>query len=118
MEIFSQNPFSLILVLSGLVFVIASVIMRLRPPGSINHLYGYRTPRSMSSQENWDYAQGRSAGLMLMSGIIMIAIALLGIFVDQSKELLMLFLAILIVILFSAFPLIVVERELKKRGSK
>jgi uncharacterized membrane protein len=35
------------------------------PPKSINSLYGYRTARSMKSQENWDYAQSMSARMMM-----------------------------------------------------
>ena len=115
MEFLANNPFSLILALSGIVFLIASLIMRFKPPASINHLYGYRTPRSMKSQENWDYAQQRSAGLMLLSAFLMIGLSLLGMFIDQSKELVMLFASISLIVVFSAIPLIIVERELKRR---
>ena len=34
------------------------------PPNSINRTYGYRTRRSMATQEAWDYAQPRSIQLM------------------------------------------------------
>ena len=33
------------------------VAMRIWPPKSVNRMYGYRTRRSMASQEAWDYAQ-------------------------------------------------------------
>ncbi len=34
------------------------------PPNSVNRTYGYRTRRSMASQEAWDYAQPRSIELI------------------------------------------------------
>lgn len=34
------------------------------PPNSVNRTYGYRTRRSMASQEAWDYAQPRSTALI------------------------------------------------------
>lgn len=40
------------------------VAMRVWPPNSVNRMYGYRTRRSMASQEAWDYAQPRSIELM------------------------------------------------------
>ncbi|MGB6035824.1 MAG: SdpI family protein [Cryomorphaceae bacterium] len=39
------------------VFIIAGLILVFSPPKKINYLYGYRTKRSMKSQETWDYAQ-------------------------------------------------------------
>ncbi|WP_435577458.1 SdpI family protein [Gilvibacter sp.] len=35
------------------------------PPKKINSLYGYRTNKSMKSQEAWDFANRYSSGLML-----------------------------------------------------
>ncbi len=43
--------FSIILLIN-----IISLIYRLYPPKKINSLYGYRTGRSMSSQEAWELA--------------------------------------------------------------
>lgn len=41
-----------------------SLVLWKWPPNSVNQLYGYRTKRSMASQEAWDYAQVRSVELM------------------------------------------------------
>ncbi|MGG5506167.1 MULTISPECIES: SdpI family protein [unclassified Myroides] len=38
---------------------------------------GYRTPRSMKNQENWDFAQKLSGRLMLSLGMLMLASNLL-----------------------------------------
>ena len=63
------------LFLVGLVFSLAAFISIKFPPKKINGIYGYRTSRSMKSQENWDTAQRYSSRLMLKQGLVMLAIA-------------------------------------------
>lgn len=63
------------LFLVGLAFSIAAFITMKFPPKKINGIYGYRTARSMKSQENWDIAQRYSSRLMLKQGLVMLAIA-------------------------------------------
>ncbi len=72
------NPFSITLVLSGAVFVIASEIVARHPPKRINSLYGYRTRASMASQERWDFAQKASAVRSRFWGWVMLGLGLLG----------------------------------------
>ena len=79
------NPFLLISGVSGLIFAIAGFLMLKFPPKKINSLYGYRTKRSMSSQELWDFSQIYSARLMSRSGLLMIGIGLLGQFFQLSE---------------------------------
>ena len=62
------------LFLVGLAFSIAAFITMKFPPKKINQIYGYRTSRSMKSQENWDIAQRFSSRLMLKQGLVMLAI--------------------------------------------
>ena len=62
------------LFLVGLAFFIAAFITIKFPPRKINGIYGYRTSRSMKSQENWDIAQRYSSQLMLKQGLVMLAI--------------------------------------------
>ncbi len=62
------------LFLVGLVFSLAAFISMKFPPKKINGIYGYRTARSMKSQENWDIAQRYSSRLMLKQGLGMLAI--------------------------------------------
>jgi uncharacterized membrane protein len=62
------------LFLVGLAFSIAAFITMKFPPKKINGIYGYRTSRSMKSQENWDIAQRFSSQLMLKQGLGMLAI--------------------------------------------
>ncbi len=44
------------IVVYGLPLVIIGYIYKMRPPKKINHIYGYRTRRSMKNQQVWDYA--------------------------------------------------------------
>lgn len=72
------DPFSLTLILSGAIFVAAAAWMRRRPPKTVNHLYGYRTPASMASQERWDFAQQASAVRSRFWGWVMITLGMFG----------------------------------------
>jgi uncharacterized membrane protein len=62
------------LFLVGLAFSIVAFMTMKFPPKKINGIYGYRTSRSMKSQENWDIAQRYSSRLMLKQGLVMLAI--------------------------------------------
>ena len=74
------------LFLVGLVFSLAALITMKFPPKKINGIYGYRTSRSMKSQENWDIAQRFSSRLMLKQGLVMLAIGGLLIALPLTEE--------------------------------
>ena len=57
--------------LCGPIFVIAGIIMLKFPPKKINYLYGYRTSKSMKSQENWDFSQIYSAKQLILCGFLL-----------------------------------------------
>ena len=42
-----------------------AMVLKTWPPSAVNHTYGYRTRRSMASQEAWVYAQVRSTELIV-----------------------------------------------------
>jgi uncharacterized membrane protein len=71
--------------LIGIIFVISGFILYKKPPGKINHLYGYRTSSSMKSQERWDFAQKHSAKIMYRHGIYMILMSLFGLVLPISE---------------------------------
>ena len=66
--------------LTPLLLLIFGWIFQKHPPRRVNGLYGYRTARSMKSQELWDFAQqlcGRlwwrmGWGLLLLSAAVML----------------------------------------------
>jgi uncharacterized membrane protein len=74
------------LFLVGLAFSIAAFITMKFPPKKINGIYGYRTSRSMKSQENWDIAQRYSSQLMLKQGLVMLAIGGMLIALPLTEE--------------------------------
>lgn len=63
-----KSYFIIHLLLGPLMLVIA-IIFRMVPPKKINSLYGYRTPRSMKSQEAWNIANSYSAKFMVWASI-------------------------------------------------
>jgi len=72
------DPFSITLLSSGVIFVLAAEWMSRRPPRKINSFYGYRTPSSMASPERWDFAQKASAVRSKFWGWVMITFSLFG----------------------------------------
>jgi uncharacterized membrane protein len=50
---------------TALVLFLLSLVFRKYRPKNINGLYGYRTGRSMKSQQAWDFAQDYSSALMV-----------------------------------------------------
>ena len=49
-----------------------------KPPRTINALYGYRTARSMASQEAWDFAHRTCGRLWVRMGAALLALAVLA----------------------------------------
>jgi len=45
--------------------LILAYAVRRFPPKKINHIYGYRTTRSMKNQKVWDASNAHSSGLMV-----------------------------------------------------
>ncbi|WP_442413943.1 SdpI family protein [Mesonia sp.] len=64
--------------LTGAVFLLVGFLMNRFPPREINSFYGYRSAKSMKSQEAWDFAQAFSSKLMMKSGLFLVAFGLLG----------------------------------------
>lgn len=56
------------------IIVVAGIWMDKRPPKEINNVKGYRTRRSQSSQEAWDFAQHYSGRLLTYVGIALLVI--------------------------------------------
>lgn len=75
-----NEPFFLVTILTGLIFVLMGLIQLKFPPRKINSLYGYRTSASMKNQERWDFAQRYSAREMMRLGGVLCALSVLGLF--------------------------------------
>ena len=70
-----DNPLFNITFFGGLLFILTGLITYLFPPKKINFLYGYRTNRSMKSQESWDFAQKFSAKELMKLGFVLTALS-------------------------------------------
>ena len=99
----------------GVVFWATALWMDKKPPKKINNLYGYRTKRSMSSQEGWDFAQVYSANLMRKMGQFMLLFAALWIFVPIHFVLAEVLVSVAISIGTCIYLLVQTENELKKQ---
>lgn len=112
-----MHPLFLILTLTGGIFLLAGYIQYRFPPKKINHLYGYRTSKSMQSQESWDFAQRFSAEKMMRMSSYMISLGLLSWFID-IEQFWGMGIALTITVIGPLLLLMQVENELKKRFPK
>ncbi|NNE93783.1 MAG: SdpI family protein [Verrucomicrobiales bacterium] len=100
------------LALGPLLLVIALLFLRF-PPRDINWMYGYRTARSMKSQEAWEFANRLSArALVWISVGITLIQALLMVFLNPVPAVLVATVVYLVGVL-GLIP--VVEIRLKQR---
>ena len=89
-----------------------------KPPTGINAVFGYRTKRSMRSQEAWDFAQRymghmwKKAGAVLIIVSVMVSTAMYGMSEDGIGYASVILIHIqLAILLISIYP---VEKALKK----
>lgn len=104
------------------LFMAISVIFKLFPPKKINSFYGYRTTRSVKSQQAWDFAQRYSAKKMIMAGLFNIAANAIFLYIllpagcnqMEVSSYCAIFQSVLLII--SILPIVVIptERRLKK----
>lgn len=114
MESILENTFQISL-LCGVIFLLAAGVMYSFPPKKINPLYGYRTIRSMKSQESWDFAQHYSTLQMAKAAILMIVLSFTGYFFPVEQVTFHLIAGMVILLLGVAYMFVTTERELKKR---
>jgi uncharacterized membrane protein len=110
------NPFSFIIILSGLCLLITGGLMMKFPPGKMNSFYGYRTPRSMRNPETWQEANRYSAKVMFYSGLVECLLGLAG-FLVPIPEFTGAISAIVLVLISTFLIIFMTENRLKKRFS-
>ena len=107
----------LAMLVTPLIMVGFGVLFMKNPPKSINSLYGYRTKRSMRSQDAWNFAHRYFGKLWLVCGLVSIPLSLLPILFVVGKSELVINKAGLIVIglqvLLLLATIISTERALK-----
>jgi uncharacterized membrane protein len=85
-----MNLSSDIFVIDGLcsiLFLIIFFISYKFPPKKINTFYGYRTSRSMKSQERWNFAQGFCSIQFLKSTVVLLLVSIIGLYTSFSPAL-------------------------------
>jgi len=98
------------------VFSAGGLILYFFPPKKINSIYGYRTPRSIKNQSNWDFAQKLGGKFMLIFGFIIFLVQItVGYFIsgytrDQS---IVLPIQGAILVLLPVIMLLVCEKQLE-----
>jgi uncharacterized membrane protein len=85
------SSFSGIVLLGGTVLFLAGLISRIFPPKKINWFYGFRTLKSMKSQEAWVAANQYSSRLSIYLGGILVTIGLFSLFVGPLTDGLMIY---------------------------
>lgn len=104
----------IILGITGPLFIVLGYYFAKFPPKKINNIYGYRTTRSMKSQEAWDFAQVYGAKKMMLAGLIMLVAGLLLLPFNLTENIAAV-LSISILLGSAIWMIVVTEKELKRR---
>jgi len=102
-----------ILIIIGPFYFLLGLIFYSYPIQKRNLVFGYRSPRSNLDDKSWKYAQQISSKYMMISGLILISIALLS-FTFNSSKLIDALIGIFSVILSSIFVVLLTEIKLKE----
>lgn len=113
----NTDPFTLITVLMGSIFLFAGSVQYKFPPKKINAFYGYRTKTSMRNQDCWNFAQIYSALQMIRIALLIIVIGGLS-WVFEVSPPYPLGVGLGISILFPAVMIFKIEKALKTRFPK
>lgn len=116
MKEFMADIFAVALI-SGIIFLIASVQSYFYPPKKINAWIGYRTAAAIRSQERWDFAQKYSSLVRIKASLVLIAVSFTGYFFPKS-EFLRMYGSIVMIIVWVSYMTLATEKELKKRFSE
>jgi len=103
----------LILLLTALSFIIAGHYMYRKPPKKINNIYGYRTKRSKSSQEAWDFAQNFSSQWMVKTGYFMGILSTLFLILPDNTPAMVV--SVLLTVAGCVIPIYLTEKEIKSK---
>jgi uncharacterized membrane protein len=98
----------------SMVFMLGGFLMMRYPPKKINPIYGYRTGRSMKTQEAWNFAQRVSARRMFLSGGagLLIFMAATGMEFNEGVHSILMIVTLVLTIVYLFYS---VERDLKRK---
>lgn len=76
----------LVILIMPLMMVGFGLLLMKNPPKKINSYYGYRTRRSVRSQETWDFAHYYFGKLWLVCGLVSLPISLVPLCLVLGKS--------------------------------
>tara|TARA_R110002050_G_scaffold43127_1_gene103617 strand:+ start:8584 stop:8940 length:357 start_codon:yes stop_codon:yes gene_type:complete len=97
----------------GLFLLLVALLTFLFPAKKPNHLYGYRTDRSMRNRANWKFAQRLLPPMFLRLALYQVGIAGLWYFVPRQSETVSM--AVFLIFLIATFALEIFWSERKLR---
>lgn len=99
--------------LIGIIFILASLFLKKKPPTDVNLIFGYRTKRSMKNKKLWEAGNRYSAEIMIQNGYIMIILGIIiSLFFKNPSTSILLIMGAMILLIISMF--VRVETRLKK----
>ncbi len=104
--------FSTEMVIGGF-FIAAGAVLKTFPPKS-RSLYGYRTPLSLKSVQNWKEGNKLSANLFILSGCLNILVDFILLMSFPSKIALRVLVSLSLMIISSILIIIITEKKLKE----
>ena len=96
----------------GPLLLILSLLFKAYPPKNRNWLYGYRTTRSMKSQETWDASNKYSVDLMIWISVITIICQVVTYLLFEPATALLISCSVMCILLVGIF--VIVEKHLKE----
>ena len=100
------------MVIGGL-FIFAGTVLKTFPPKS-RRLYGYRTPLSLKSEQNWKEGNKLSAKLLILSGCLILLIDFILLMSFPSKIAVRVIVCLLLMIILSILMFVITEKKLKE----
>lgn len=72
--------------MTPILMIFIGLLWKKHPPKQINSFYGYRTARSMQSQEAWDFAHAYHAKIWLLWGSVLLILSLAAMILIYRQE--------------------------------
>lgn len=101
----------IMVLLTGVIMLMFSLILYFFPPKKINNLYGYRTKKSMRSDKVWGIAQKYSSKMFIKSSVVLILSSILFLFFNYNKTI-ELIVGFLIIIATAIIPILLTEKKI------
>ena len=95
-----------------ILMLVIGIVFQKHAPKEINGFLGYRTRRSMQSQEAWDYANKRMGEIWLALGVILLVVSIPLTLLFAENGLTIAMIAQVVALIVSIIP---VEVELKAK---